>query len=285
MTRERGAAPLPVTILVMVLFTVVACGGVGRDPDAGLRAGPGSGTTADAAAVRAAAEATAAAGGADIAVAARGPARGRMVETTGTGTVDLARGGAAVVLRVGALGPVSARMRGDRAYAALPPQAVDGIARGREWVSVELPEVDRGLYADTVIQLGTGVTGNPADVPALLASLGDRDAVVVGPDDVDGTPTTRYRVSIDLARVAAQHPDLAPVLDRYRLDTNTAGLPTASLPAEVWVDATGRLRRVVQLLGGAGAVSTLTLANPGPRPAVVAPRSEEVTDLLGSLQD
>jgi hypothetical protein len=283
--RARGAAPLPVTVLIMILFTVVACGDIGRDPDAGLRAGPGAGSSVDAEAVRAAARATLAAGGADIAVAARGPARGRVVETTGTGTVDLVRGGAAVLLRVGALGPVRARMRDERAYAALPPQAVDGIARGRTWVSVAMPDVDRGLYADTVVQLGTGVTGNPADIPALLASLGDRDAVVVGPDDVDGTPTTRYRVSIDLARVAAQHPELAPVLDRYRADTNTAGLPTASVSAEVWVDGTGRLRRVVQLLGGAGAVSTVTLANPGPRPAVAAPQAEEVTDLFGSLED
>ncbi|MCO5595352.1 hypothetical protein L7F22_049394 [Adiantum nelumboides] len=169
------------------------------------------------------------------------------------------------------------------AYAALPPDAVGGIARGRSWVSVELGDADPGLYADTVVQLGTGVTGNPADVPTLLATLGDRDAVVVGPNAVEGVPATRYKVTIDLARAETAVPDLGPVLRRYRADTGSAGLPTASVPAEVWVDGGGRLRRVVQLLGGAGAVSTVTFGAHGPRPEVPVPGSERVTDLLASL--
>ncbi|NMO92522.1 LppX_LprAFG lipoprotein [Actinomycetospora sp. TBRC 11914] len=233
-------------------------------------------------AVRDAAAATAAAGGASVTTASAGPARGRPASTTGTGTVDFRGGTATLALRVSRLGAVNAVLVGRTAYAALPPRAVGDLARGRQWVSVDLDRVDVGLFGDTVVQLGAGATGNPADLPALLAGLRD-DAALVGPETIDGTPTTHYRGTVDLTAVATATPGLAPLVERFR-----AELATSALPVEVWVDDAGRLRRVVEVLRpadlpGGGATATTTLADPGPRPAATAPPAVGVRNLFAEL--
>ena len=177
---------------------------------------------------------------------------------------------------------MSAVARARTVYAALPPRAVGDIAHGHRWVSVDLDRVDVGLFGDTVVQLGAGATGNPADLPALLGGLRD-DTALVGPETVDGVPTTHYRGTVDLAAVATATPALAPLVDRFRSE-----LSTTSLPVEVWVDDAGRLRRVVEVLRpadlpGGGATATTTLADPGPRPAAAAPPAVGVRDLFTDL--
>jgi hypothetical protein len=233
-------------------------------------------------AVRDAAAATAAAGGANVTTTSSGPARGRSATTTGAGTVDFHDGTAALSLRISGIGAVNAVDLGRTVYAALPPKAVGNIARGRQWVSVDLDHVDVGLFGDTVVQLGAGATGNPADLPALLSGLRD-DAALVGPEPIDGTPATHYRGTVDLASVATAAPALAPLVARLRTE-----LSTTLLPVEAWIDRAGRLRRVVEVLRpadlpGGGATATVTLTDPGPRPAATAPPAVGVRDLLTDL--
>ena len=270
-------ARLPAIAVVLCVVALLAgCSPVGDD--AVDPADPASAARA----VRDAAGATAAAGGATITTASAGPARGRGATTTGSGTVDFRSGTATLSLTISRIGAVSAVSLGRTVYAALPPRAVGDIARGRRWVSVDLDRVDVGLFGDTVVQLGAGATGNPADLPALLTGLRD-DASLVGPDTIDGTPTTHYRGTVDLGAVATAVPGLAPVVGRFRTE-----LSTSLLPVEVWVDRSGRLRRVVEVLRpadlpGGGATATTTLADPGPRTPATAPPARGVRDLLTDL--
>ncbi len=271
-------ARLPVFLVVLCVLALLAGCSTGADGTAD----PADPATASRA-VRDAAAATADSGGATVTTTSTGPARGRATSTTGTGTVDFRGGSATLALRISRIGAVSAVTVGRLVYAALPPRAVGDIARGRRWVSVDLDRVDVGLFGDTVVQLGAGATGNPADLPALLGGLRD-DAALVGPETVDGTPTTHYRGTVDLGAVATATPALAPLVERFRTE-----LSTSVLPVEVWVDGAGRLRRVVEVLRpadlpGGGATATATLADPGPRPMATAPPAVGVRDLLADLE-
>lgn len=196
-------------MLAVLLAALTLLGGcaLGRDDTAAGAAARDGTDPGTAEAVRSAARATAAAGGATVAVTSRGPARDRSVTTTGTGSVDLRGRAASLALRVGDLGRVDALTIGRTAYGALPPRAIDDISRGRTWVSVDLDRVDLGLFADTTVQLATGITGNPADLATVLEALTD-DVRVVGPETIEGTPTIHFRGGVDLARLAAVAPDL-----------------------------------------------------------------------------
>ncbi|MCD2192352.1 hypothetical protein LQ327_02935 [Actinomycetospora endophytica] len=278
---DSDAAPSrrrPALLAVLCALALLAGCSAG-DADVPDPADPATATTA----VRDAAAASAAAGGATITTASSGPARGRSASTTGTGAVDFRDGTATLSLQISGIGGVNAVNLGRMVYAALPPKAVGNISRGRRWVSVNLDRVDVGLFGDTVVQLGAGATGNPADLPALLAGL-RADTALVGPETLDGTPTTHYRGTVDLAAVGRDTPALAPLVERFR-----AELSTTLLPVEVWVDGTGRLHRVDEVLrpadaAGGGARATATLSDPGPRPAATAPAAVGVRDLLTDLE-
>jgi hypothetical protein len=273
------AHPRLALLCALLAVTLLAgCGAIGDDSIADP-ADPATATRA----VRDAAAATAAAGGASVTTASSGPARDRTATTAGTGTVDFRDGTATLSLTISRIGAVNAESIGRMVYAALPPRAVGDIASGRQWVSVQLDRVDVGLFGDTIVQLGAGATGNPADLPALLGSVRD-DVALVGPEVIDGTPTSHYRGTVDLAALARTTPALAPLVERFRTE-----LSTTLLPVEVWVDDAGRLRRVTEVLRppdlpGGGATATATLTDPGPRPATTTPPAVGVRDLLTDLE-
>ncbi|MBO0831461.1 MAG: hypothetical protein J2P29_05770 [Actinobacteria bacterium] len=63
------------------------------------------------------------------------------------------------------------------------------------------------------------------------------DAVEVGPDAIRGVPTTRCRLTVDLARAdAALHAGVSVPAGPYR--------SLSRLPAEVWLDSADRARRI-----------------------------------------
>jgi hypothetical protein len=78
----------------------------------------------------------------------------------------------------------------------------------------------------------------------LDALFGARDAVEAGPEDVRGVPTTRYRMTVDLARADAVLPEGVTV----------PGGPYRALSrvsAEDWLDAAGLARRIAVITGPA----------------------------------
>jgi hypothetical protein len=158
--------------------------------------------------------------------------------------------------------------------------ASTGPARGRSATTTGSGTVD---FRDGTAALSLRISRIGADLPALLAGLRD-DVALVGPEPIDGTPATHYRGTVDLAAVAGAAPALAPLVARLRTE-----LSTSLLPVEVWVDRTGRLRRVVEVLRpadlpGGGATATMTLADPGPRAAATAPAAVGDRDLLADLE-
>jgi hypothetical protein len=269
-------------VVLLLLGTLSGCAslGLGRDDTAaGQAARPGARTDAGAAeSIRTAARATAAAGGATVQVRSNGPARDRSITTTGSGVVDFRGRTSSTALRIGDLGRVDALAIGRTAFGALPPRAINDISRGRQWVSVALDDVDGGLFADTVIQLGSGVTGNPADLMTTLLAIRD-DVVMVGPETIAEVPTVHWRGDVDLAGLRTLAPDLGPLVDRMRAEQGLT-----ALPVDVWVDTEGKVRQVSETLVPGQATTTVTLTDLLPQATVVAPPAAMVRDLFRELR-
>lgn len=174
------------------------------------------------------------------------------------------------------LAPVELRFdRGD-VYLRLP------VRGQRRWVRVRASDPEAAGA-----RTGPGL-GNPIALLGLLQAL--RDSERLGDSQVDGVPTTRSRVSIDLEDAAARLDDAAArVAEALRTLHGRA-----ELTLDVWIDRELRIRRIryatdVPLSGlGELAVSTdLDLFDFGVPVSVAPPRDSDLVRLpdldLGEL--
>jgi hypothetical protein len=135
---------------------------------------------------------------------------------------------------LGEVGPtIDAVIAGNDVYLDVSPLA---SVLGAEWVKVPLPELAG--------EEGVASAIDPSSVLDALEGAG-ADMAEVGQEDVRGVPTTHYAGSIDLQEAY----DSIPAEDRASLEStfgavlDSVDLP--DMPAEVWVDDEGLVRRVV----------------------------------------
>jgi hypothetical protein len=129
---------------------------------------------------------------------------------------------------------------------------------------------DDGWLEATPEDLGAagslGVGGGTNDPSQLLETLRgiSCDIEDKGTDEVRGVATTRYAVTVDLAKALEQ----APAEQREMLEAQLKGLDTslADVPVDVWIDGDGLARRLVMDLDavaapamGAGGSATMTI--------------------------
>ncbi len=282
---RRPRRPLVVAGLVAVLSvaTLVALVAVPASQDTGtvaLTTGPG------AQAISSAYAATAGAGTARVELSVS--EGGRTVTATGVG--DFESGAGRADIGFDGAGPSGVQVTIVRTeegiFAKLPPGA-NPLSSDKPWVSVDAPTLAR-LTELALGDLGAQLTGAPLDALAYLKAVSG-DVQVVGPDTVRGEATTRYRGSVDPAKVAEQlPPDLRP-------DPALAG-QVESIPADLWIDGEGRLRRltlagggrVPDVVGRRGPVSampavTVELWDFGTPVDVAAPPRDQVVDVGGLL--
>lgn len=123
----------------------------------------------------------------------------------------------------------------DGFYARLPQHL--GMATGKPWV-----KVDRSVLTELVGiglgPLGSSLSAAPFDVLGYLQGVSG-EVRIVGPDTVWGSETTRYTASIDLGRVAEELSGVAR--DSAQHAASALGEP---VPADLWVDGEGRLRKL-----------------------------------------
>ena len=86
--------------------------------------------------------------------------------------------------------------------------------------------------------LGTPQSGDPSQTLDYLRGASD-DIKRVGTEAVRGSPTTHYSVVLDLEKAAASSPN-----GRQTIQSLIKILGFSKLPAEVWVDGEGRLRKL-----------------------------------------
>jgi hypothetical protein len=178
---------------------------------------------------------------------------GTSVSVTGVG--DLRTDQAVLTVQLPPpLGQIEVRSTGQDYFVHLPPQ-LQGVANGKPWV-----RVDRGtLQALAGSQLGVPGLGTTLDFSSVLAWLRGVSGQIttVGPERINGRPTTHYRAEVDLARVVAAMGGDA---------TDAARIAQAvgrTLPADVWIDAQGRLRQLKVALN----LDTLPASHGGSLPA------------------
>ena len=126
------------------------------------------------------------------------------------------------------------------------------------------------------------MNANQADPSQALGMLkASSDARAVGTDTIRGVRTTRYSLRVDLRRLAdeneALRDSLQHVIDATGID---------SYPAEAWVDAQGRIRRLkVEMsmsMPGAGAMKMTMVEDLygfGAHVNVLPPPDDQVVDL------
>jgi len=258
--------PAVLAVVLAGLLLVAGCGGGG--PGGGSGGPPPS--PADA--VRQAFVTTRDAGTARVALVNRTSTAGTSLDVTGDGVLQLATGAADLGIALPSLGGrVRVLSTGGVVYAALPPGIASFLGGGKPWVSTGLDRL-----AGSAGPLGGALTTDPAQQLASLQAVRD-DARLVGPEPVDGTPTTHDAATVDLDRVpATSDPASRPALDRVK-----AKLGTSTLPVDVWIDEQGRLRRVAQTVGRT--TTTVTFSDFGVPAPVVPPPADQVADVSALL--
>jgi hypothetical protein len=254
-----------------------------------------SGSAADVQKVAAAYTKTISAGSAKLATTTQVGAGQQNVPLTATGVISFANGSADLTETLpGGQGSGETRFLDGKLYTKLPSGLTSRLSNGKPWISLDVAKLSQ--QGDGSLQ--QLITDSPADPSTVLGYLRGAGTQVntVGPDTVDGAATTHYSVTLDLDKAAqgqnAQTQQATQALERE--------LGTHTLPADVWIDQTGRLRKISlrETLTGAGMPSTGVGAKPtgpvsfqftavlsdfGVPVTVSAPQPDQTTDLTAKL--
>jgi len=254
-------------VLAVALGPLAACAGTHSDPVA---------------AVRAAVDTTYGEGTAHASfTSTTGPPGTPGTPVTGDGVVDLRAGGADLTVQVPLLGGgTRVLLVAGTLYGQVPPTLALLVPGGRPWASIALDRLTASSAGGALAAFG----GTPTDPLQQIEALrGVVEARAVGPEPIEGTPTTRYAGIVDLlATPAAADPARRPAVDRQ-----IAEIGTNRVPVDVWVDDQGLLRRTAQTVTApdrpgrpaTATTVTITLAEHGLPVAVTAPPADQVTDV------
>ena len=112
----------------------------------------------------------------------------------------------------------------------------ESVPEGKEWLKVDPDSVG----TSEVVQRDPS-----SSLDALRGATGK--VTRAGSEKVRGVNTTHYRVNIDLAKAVSN----APEEQRDRVETSVIALGTRNIPADLWIDGKGRLRKLrLRLKGG-----------------------------------
>lgn len=123
-------------------------------------------------------------------------------------------------------------------YQRFPEQIARELG-GKPWIKIDLDDVGKLIGVD-LGALTQSQSADPTQALTFLEGASD-DVTVVGKEQVRDVPTTHYKASLDLAK-AAEHARS----DRERKALRQAAelYQGGPIPAEVWIDEEGRLRRL-----------------------------------------
>ncbi|WP_101381706.1 MULTISPECIES: hypothetical protein [Kitasatospora] len=152
-----------------------------------------------------------------------------------------------------------------------------GVAPGK-WVRLDVRQLADGNL------ISNGAT-DPATAAAALR--GAQQAAVAGDETVDGIPLKHYKGTLDLAKAA----DAAGGQAGYGLRMAAATFTVKEVPFEAWLDAQGRLHRMIESFTFAGVAgskdpkdqvqvtSTVALSDYGTAVSVSEPAGGDVVEL------
>jgi hypothetical protein len=217
-------------------------------------------------------------------------ASGSNVTSTGTGSVDftekLVRGTFTVngVPGVHDGSKADGIFQGQLIYAHLLGAAATDFHLPTPWIQVDL----RALANIPGLDLGTISLAH--DINPNLFFLFDRgtiNPVTVGKEQIAGTPTTHYKVTIDLNQaVKGLTGDDATIINK-----DLAAYTTPTFPAQFWIDGSGAIRKstfTATIKGGKGKPDThetvtVTFTSFGAPVDTSLPPANQISDLTSLL--
>jgi hypothetical protein len=178
------------------------------------------------------------------------------ITVTGTGVADLRDHaiGMSMVMDLGdepqvtqELGSSTLRvdmvLRGTTAYVKMPATLTDALgASGRPWIKLDLGKLS-GIPGLSSLTNGP-TTSDPSQSLQMLRSASGSVADL-GQQQVDGVPTTHYRLETSVARLADDLPASERSITQKALSMLSQSLPNGDIPIDVWVDSHHLVRRVV----------------------------------------
>jgi hypothetical protein len=187
----------------------------------------------------------------------------------------------------GAQGKVEIRIVGGVMYmnmssllGAAGPSAAQELG-GKHWYKIDVSSLAGGSKAGGLGSLGSSDPTSSLDALRGVSS----DVKQVGSDSVRGVDTTHDAITIDMTKAL----DKVPAPQRALADKGLKMLGDGSFPADVWIDAQGRPRKLVMHLAGAHVSSatfgalTMELYDYGTTVDVQAPSPDDTVDMMSLL--
>lgn len=225
------------------------------------------------AAVRGAYAKTTAAKGARMKLKTQSSASGQSLTANGDGVIDFASGNSMTTMTSQGQ-KVQQRVISGVLYQQVPTEQRAQTSGNKPWIKIDLKKI-----AEQSGQSASALT-DPAQSAGYLKAVSDKDVTKAGTEKIGGADTTRYKVNVDVAKLAAQEGTDPAKLEKQLGKT---------LPVNVWLDSAGRIRReqidmkVNSAEGGAAAkVSTvIEFSDFGANADVQAPAAEDTSDMTG----
>ena len=128
-----------------------------------------------------------------------------------------------------------------------------GLPAGKKWLKIDLKAAAGKQGVDIAQLQSLSGGGDPTQFLSYLAKAGDVHKV--GSEDVNGTPTTHYRATIDFDKLAGSAGKAAGSVRQLEQVTGLKKLPT-----DIWIDANQRVRRQTVAIARQAAAADQVLA-------------------------
>jgi hypothetical protein len=190
---------------------------------------------------RAAAVARKLTGGVSVSMRGTIEAKGVKTTVTGKGSIDRSSGRGTFNSTTGVHGAsIDVRQVMDGHSVYLTSDAFKGrLPGGKSWMKINLAQAAKVNNFDLSAFGTNGPSQDPSQVLDYLVGAGK--AQKAGTEDVRGTATTRYRVTVDLNRAKARSKSKSAKTAIEQLLNTLDG--TTKIPVDVWVDAKHRVLR------------------------------------------
>ncbi len=271
LVRFRYAAALVCGLVAIVAVVALSNGGSTSQLGAG--------------AIARAAETTSQAGGAQVLITGTVTAPGATVTMSGAGHMNFKAGEGELTFTMGGLPNGSMEMTEVMKAGALymdSPMFAGKLPGAARWVKLDLASVGQamGLNPSSMTSFGA----DPSQYLSYLEAAGGTVSVA-GHEAVRGVATTRYTAQVNLLQAMEKQAgaDVAKVRESFsKLASELGG---GTLPVEVWIDGSGRVRKEALTLGvtaagqHVGTTMDIEYFDFGSTPSVSAPSGAEVYDL------
>ena len=161
------------------------------------------------------------------------------ISSTGDGVTDFGTGDTDVAVQYeratgASIGGAEVRSVGGVVYVRVPSQTSLSLPPGKSWIATD--STNDAVSVRSPFDFGG--QSDPSKALAYLESVSN-DVHVVGSEQIRGVDTTHYAATIDLAKSI----DLSHVPSGLRDSAKALVGLEGSIPADVWIDGDGRLRR------------------------------------------